>query len=81
MNETFDLPVSYIGKELSFPAKLLVFGYSYKIAVDLNGIEIIFEPDEERNYRVLVDPEKLEGKKMDIELLKAIAVAIEGILK
>ena len=46
------------------------------------GEEVLFEPDEERNYRALVDTITLEkGKKLDIELLKAIASAIEAIVK
>ncbi len=32
-------------------------------AVDVYGTEVIFEPDEERNYRAIVDSEKLDVRK------------------
>lgn len=81
MNETFNLPVQFKGQDLNFPSKLLMFGYSYKIAVDINGTEVLFERDEERNYRAIVDLEKLKSDKINIELLKAIAEAIEALIK
>ncbi|WP_018613209.1 hypothetical protein [Segetibacter koreensis] len=81
MNETFNLSVTYKGKEVTFSAKLLVYRYSYKIQVDVNSNEVLFEPDEERNYRATIDPEKVEGKKIDMELLTAIAGAIEAIVR
>jgi hypothetical protein len=45
------------------------------------GAEIHFEPDEERNYRAMIDPQTLCGKKLDIALLHAIADAIVAIIK
>ena len=82
MDEPFELPVIYKEQELMFPAQLILSGYTHKIQVDVYGEEVLFEPDEERNYRALVDTITLEkGKKLDIELLKAIASAIEAIVK
>ena len=82
MEDTFDIPVTYKGKELLFKSKLLILGYTHKISVDVNGTEVVYEPDEERNYRALIDPEQMEGmKRIDKELLKAIAEAIESIVK
>ena len=82
MDEPFEIPVTYKGKEISFPSKLLKLGYVYKIQVNVNGQEIIFEPDEEINYRAIIDPDNpLPGKKVDLELLKSIAEAIEAIVK
>ena len=82
LNDSFKIPVKYKGEDLNFPAMLLVYGYSYKIQVNVAGLEVLFEPDEERNYRAVIDPEKLEGtKKLSVELLKAIAEAIEAIVK
>src|SRR5215210_9211350 len=81
MEDTFDIPVTYKGKDLTFPSTLLVFGYTYKISVEVNGTEVLYEPDEERNYRAVIDPEKMEGmKRIDKELLKAIAGAINQFL-
>ena len=82
MNDSFQIPVSYKGEEWLFEAKLLNFGYSYKIQVEVNGIDVFLEPDEEKNYRIIVDPSHLEGKdKIDIELLKAIVSTIESVMK
>ncbi len=39
----------------------------------------MFEPDEERNYRAVVKPKQVESCKIDIELLQAVANAIEDI--
>ena len=82
MEDTFDIPVTNKGKELLFKSRLLILRYTHKISVDVNGTEVLFEPDEERNYKAVIDPEKMERMKMiDKELLKAVAVAIESIVK
>lgn len=78
--EPFDLPVLYNGTELLFPAHLQQTGFSHRILVEINGTEVSFEPDEERNYRAVVDPEKL-NKTPDAGLLKAVAESIEAIVK
>jgi hypothetical protein len=82
MDEGFELPVSFNKKELSFPARLLSYGYSYKLEVDIDGDKILFEPDEERNWRALIAYEEVSAnKKMNVELLQAIASSIEEIMK
>ena len=82
MDESFDIPVTYKNKELLFPAKLLHLGYIYKFLVDVSGIEVFFEKDEEGNFRASVDPSKvIEGVKIDVGLLEAIAISLEEILK
>jgi hypothetical protein len=81
-DDSFDIPITFKNKELLFPAKLLQLGYTYKFQVNVNGVDICFEKDEEGNYRALSDTSKTdESKKVDIELLKAIAASIEEILK
>ena len=82
MDELFDLPVSYKGIEILFPAELLVMGYVYKIKVDVYGQEVLFEADEERNFRALSDPENPDNwNAIDRELLQAIAHSIESLVK
>jgi hypothetical protein len=82
MDEPFELPVSYKGKELLFTSQLLMLGYTHKFQVNVNGQEVLFEPDEERTYRAIVEPETQQSAKhMDIELLQAIADAIEAVIK
>jgi hypothetical protein len=82
MEEGFELPVVVNNTEHSFPARLLNYGYSYKLEVDIDGTKVIFEPDEEQNWRALITNEDLAAnKKINTDLLKAIASSIEAILK
>ena len=75
-NEIFELPVSYNGKEELFPAKLVQFGYTYRVEVEVNLAIISFERDEEKNWRVLMDPEKLDSK-IDANLVNAIIEVLD----
>ncbi len=72
MNEPFELPVTYKGEELHFPTRLQQLGYTHRIVVDVNGQQVFFEPDEERNYKAIIEQEKL-NKQISVELLQAIA--------
>ena len=81
MDDTFDIPVIYKNKQLIFNAKLLQSGYSYKFEVDLNGSNVLFEPDEERNFRAIIDPSIEHGRnKINIELIKLIVKALVAII-
>ena len=82
MNDLFDLPVNYKGKEMMLKTSLLVTGYTHKFNVEIGGKEYIFEPDEERNYRAIIPYDELGNQKdVDGGLLKAIAGAIESLVK
>lgn len=81
-DDTFEIPVLYKGEELCFTSKLIVQGYTHKIHVEVNGQPVMFEPDEERKYRAILDASQMEkGTKLDIELLKAIAGVIESVIR
>jgi hypothetical protein len=82
MTQDFDLPVTYKGAERLFSATLDAQRFSHRFLVDVYGQEIAFEPDEERNYRALVEKEMFnKNKKIELELLQAIASAIETIVQ
>ena len=82
MEEQFELPVNYKGRQYLFKAALLVFGFTHKFRVDINGQTVIFEPDEERNYRAIINYEDADNhKEIDVELLRKITEAIEEIVK
>ena len=82
MDDSFELPVFYNNQEILLPAQLHQYGYTYKIEVDVNGISVFFERDEEGNWRAIVDPSEFEkNKSFSIELLQAIACSIEEVLK
>ena len=80
MDEQFEIPVTYCGKELQFNAELLRVGYIHKILIDVNGQMISIEKDDEGNYRaILVDLES--ENKIDKGLIKAIVESLEELLK
>lgn len=82
MEEGFEIPVTYKGKELLFPASLVSFGWSHRIEVDVYGTRVSFERDDNREWRALIAPEDLEGHpNVDVHLLMAIGESIEEILK
>ena len=80
MEEDFRIPVSHNGKEHLFAASLQQTGYTYRILVDVEGVQVLFEPDEEKNFRALLDPDA-QSDAMDISLIRAIADALETIIK
>ena len=51
--EEFTIDVVLTGKEYSFNSRLAAVGYTHKFLVLINGIEVSYEPDEERNYRAI----------------------------
>ena len=82
MDDTLEIPVIYKGQELCFPARFLLTGYTRKIQVEVDGQLIMFEPDEEINYRAVLDSAQLEkGTKLDIPLLQSIAAVINSVIK
>ena len=82
MSDSFEIPVTYKGQELLFPATLNTYGYTYKIQVEVFDKLISFEPDEERNFRAVISMEDLsDTSKIEKALLDEIAHSIESIVK
>ena len=81
MSKSFDLPVWYHGKELFFPAELMQIGYTHKIKVNINETDVLFEPDEERNWRAQSIGDIDKNKKITTGLLQAIVHSLEEITK
>jgi hypothetical protein len=82
MDEGFELPVNYKSNELFLPARLESFGWTHRIVVDVYGSAVSYERDEEGQWRALASAEESEANKnVNVELLEAIAVAIEKVLK
>jgi len=77
MEDEFVLPVSFEGNQLELPARLLRYGYTIKIEVEIEGTAVVFEPDEEQNWRAVMGFEDLvAGKKVKKELVEAVAGVI-----
>ncbi|QNF32113.1 hypothetical protein HUW51_04980 [Adhaeribacter swui] len=81
-NEYFAIPVTYKGEERDFTTRLLTSGYTHKLEVEIDGHLVSFEPDEDQNYRAVLNETQLnKNLKIDIGLLQAIAQVIESTLK
>ncbi len=75
MHERFLLEVIYQGEVLKYDAELRNFGYINRVVVDIDGLPVQFELDDESNYRALVSPEEVNRKdnKLQVGLLQVIA--------
>jgi hypothetical protein len=80
MDDTFTLYVDFQGKELEFEGRLHLLGYTFKIEMDVNGIPVFFELDENRKYRATADVDVNE-KLVPRELIKSIAERLGILLK
>ena len=78
MHESFELPVQVGDYTILLPAELTIWGYSHRILVTWEGQVITFEPDEERNYRALIEDTQ---KPPELEMIKSIAESIEAVFK
>lgn len=79
MGDIFELTVEHNGKEQQLDAQLLVTGYTHKFLVVVNGIEVVFERDEEGGYRALVpDADEKTMRKLDVSLLQKIADTLQA---
>ncbi|WP_207420641.1 hypothetical protein [Desertivirga brevis] len=82
MEEGFTLPILYKGQERDFAATLITTGYTHKFHVDIDGVGIYFEPDEERNYRAILDEEAIAKQlKPNVDLVRLIGLKIEELFK
>ena len=71
------LPVDYNGEELEFEMKLQQ-GYVPTVEIMIDGIPVIFETDNDEQYRALVSPEQMcQSKQLSTGLLEAIAGQLE----
>ena len=78
MAENFTIEVDYNGDQQSFTGELRKLGYTHKLFIDVNGVEVVFEPDEERNYRVIITNHH-DADKFDKGLLQKIVDELKHI--
>lgn len=82
MDNHFEIPVTYKGEDRDLKSRLIMTGYMHKFEVEVDGTLVLFEPDDEQNYRALVDEATLQrNPKLDVGLLQAIAEVIESLRK
>lgn len=78
MEHYFELPVTYHGEERNFKGRLVTFGYVYKLYIIVDGRELVFEKDDEQQYRVLAE-EADKNKPVDPHLMRAIIEALSNL--
>lgn len=82
MEEMLVLPVTVHGQDYEFQARIIKWGYTYRIAVDIFELTVQFERDEENNWRAVMDFEDLlANKKIPHEIIEAISGLIDEITK
>ncbi len=80
--DEFELALKFKGKDILLPVKLMNYGTAYKLEVEIDGTKVLFEPDEERNWRAMISYEDVQAdKKPDTGLLELIAKELDSILK
>ncbi|MCH5720043.1 hypothetical protein [Niabella hibiscisoli] len=76
MEHYFELSLNYRGEERILKGRLATFAYSYKFYIVVDGKELVFERDDEHNFRVVSTEEHYENG-VDAELLTRIIEALE----
>jgi hypothetical protein len=79
MSDSFTITVSLRGEERSFETQWQQLGYTHRFTVDLDGITVYFEPDEEGHYRAIIAPEQDETaiKSINKDWLEAIQQTLQ----
>ena len=79
MEDSFVIEIDFEGRKYSFETRLATVGYTHKFCVVINDLEVIYEPDEERNYRALLnETDQGKVKDLDKELIKLVGEKIEA---
>ncbi len=75
MAETLVLPLYYLGNTLELEVRAYRYGHTHRVEVGIGGQPVLFEPDEEGNYRALA----LATKDADLGLVCAVAHALDDL--
>ncbi len=80
--DEFELALNHKGKDLLLPVRLMNYGTAYKLEVEIEGTKVLFEPDEERNWRAMISYEDVQANKtVDKGLLELIAEELTRLVK
>ena len=81
MDDSFAITLVYKNENIDFPAQLFTTTYAYQIQVLIYDVPVNFERDDSGDFRALAaSPDDARFQKIDIGLLKAIALKLEEIL-
>ena len=76
MHDALEICIEHRGQTKCFPAAFSQFGYSYRITVDVFNTPVIFEFDEERQWRARLENITSPNKELQ-ELVPLIAAELE----
>jgi hypothetical protein len=80
--DEFELALNFNGRDMLLPVRLMNYATAYKLEVDIEGTKVLFEPDEERNWRAVISYEDVQANKsVDKNLLELIAEELTAALK
>jgi|GEM_PF-4800713 hypothetical protein len=72
------LTIRYKGQEISYPLRIEASAYTVQYTVDVDGMPITFESDEEGHYRAFIPKNRPpHGPMPSKELLAAVCEALE----
>lgn len=77
MEDGFLLPVPYQGETLELDAKFVRLGFIYQFHISVEGRTLIFERDEEQEYRVI--DTAASGRETDPRLLEAVVETLKAL--
>jgi hypothetical protein len=77
--DSITLQVQKQGQSYEIEVRLVSYAYTYRFVLQLEQIEIYFEPDEERNLRAIVPPDTQLSQHQK-ELLSLIGDQLQAIL-
>lgn len=75
-----ELEIEYKGQHYNLPVSVHPYGYSYRIHVLYQGMDLVFEPDEEQQFRAIKLPEHDEALQPDMTFLSLLASALHEAL-
>ena len=73
MQDEIEIPIEINGEQRSFFARIIPYGYTYRLSVDVNGTEVFFEPDEQDQYRVILSDPEAKLSNTDKQIIKSVA--------
>lgn len=78
MDDGFILTVEYKGKSYELETKFVRIGFIHQFHIHIDGRTLVFEFDEERDYRVF-DASGDNSKPMDTGLIEAIVNKVSSL--
>lgn len=75
MHHELEICVIYKGEQQCFPAVFNRLGYTYRFTVNIRDVSVIFEPDEERQWRARTE----SGQALDKDVIALIPLVAEEI--